>query len=144
MLDTLMSRARKWKKDKAYEIIDRDHEQEFNEWYEEWQHTPEAAVKQNLCMLDRGQLREVRDEIEKDLQKKDDTECEEMGKKLNRLELVLAEYMGCSKLDLRTAAHRLEREERLENERRREAEQAQARAAVERGEISHVSEHIPF
>ena len=78
--------------------------------------------------MDREQLREMRRTVDRELDERDDEQRNLAALQLNRLTRTLAEHKGCPV----NAVHF--NEETL----------VEARASVERGEISDVSEYIPF
>lgn len=96
--------------------------------YRQWQKSPEGIVTGYLMDMDRHQLREIRLTVDRELDKREDDERNEAAIKLDRLTRTLAEHKGCPVNAVHFSEHEL----------------ADARAAVERGEINHVSEYIPF
>lgn len=103
-----------------------------------------GIVSYHLAGMSDQDLRYLHGDIDRQLRDRDNERHRQTERELHQLGLVVAQYMGCSKGELNSRGRELSREEQAARERQREKDLAGARAAVERGEISDVSEYIPF
>lgn len=98
------------------------------EEYRRWQGSPEGLVIRHLMDMDREQLRYIRREVDRELDERDDRDRTQAAIGLDNLTRTLAEHKGCPVGAVHFSDRTL----------------AEARAAVERGEIMDVSDYIPY
>lgn len=130
--------------EEAEEIVEQEHTDYDELCQQRWSESPMGIVTYHMAAMGEQDLRFLRDDIDRQLWNRHDERHRQTERELNRLGLVLADYLGCSSSELHSRGRKLELEQKEARERRRQQDQADARAAVERGEINDVSEYIPF
>ena len=128
----------------AEEIVEQEHNDYEELCLQRWSKSPMGIVSYHMAGMNQSDLRFLRDDIERTLTDRHNERHRQTEQELHQLGLVLADYLGCSKSELQSRGRQLEADEREARERQRQQELADARAAVERGEINDVSEYIPF
>lgn len=128
----------------AEEIVEQEHNDYDRLCQERWSESAMGIVSYHLAGMSDQDLRYLHGDIDRQLRDRDNERQRQTERELHQLRLVVARYMGCSKAELDCRGSELALEEREARERQREKDLVDARAAVERGEISHVSEYIPF
>ena len=128
----------------AEEIVEQEHTDYDEMCSQRWSESPMGIVSYHMAGMNQSELRFLRDDIDRTLTYRHNERHRENEQELHQLGLVLADYMGCSKSELQSRGRELEADEREARERQRQQDLVDARAAVERGEINHVSEYIPF